>query len=161
MPRKGAPVSLRQQIIDLAATGINQTEIANRVGCNKGTVSRTLKAARAAMPREPAAEPASSDRLRRELLEVALESLRLVRMEQAQGGAARDAMVACGIATQRFLEIHRSLASVDGLPDDLPEDDDDARRAIRRGWWQSATRGGSATAMRQLADAFGVGTADQ
>lgn len=60
-----------------------------------------------------------------------------------------------GIAASRLLDLAKHLDAIDGLPEDLPRDDDEARHTVLQAMWRRA-RLGSAAATRDLATKLGV-----
>lgn len=86
---------------------------------------------------------------------LALAEHQIESLEDATPKRQIAAATVAGIAIQRALEVERHLSTLGALPEDLPDDDDAARRLVRRALWLR-TRAGSAAATRDLATKLGV-----
>ncbi len=166
----------RQEILRLLKEeGLTQAEVAERLGISRMTVVRAVKEARlAAMPLEqrypvppnlsPRALPVEPRSrlaaIRDGWLSIA-ERTQEKLLKLARAGKANTPLnIQAGVASQRAAELVNLLDEGFGLPEQLPENDEDARRLVMQLWWQTA-RHGSSNATRQLAHALGVRSAAQ
>lgn len=160
---------LHERIVAALRRGQTQAAIARELGCSRSVVSsvarRLAELATAPPPPQlqpapPAAQPTDPrerlESIRNQWLLVAERSQEVALEKAATGKAANQCVIQAGIATQRAMEISRWIELGDGIPDELPADDDEARREIRRAWWRAATLGGSAAAMTKLAASYGI-----
>ena len=153
--------SKRAEILAAVDAGESIADVSERLHVARSTAYKVVHQRRAA---KASASAAPQDRdareLRDRLLRAAHRALDHVEAQLEDGSVQSQPFVAVGIATQRFLEAEKKLAATDGLPEALPEDDDEARRVVLQGWWQAA-RQGDANAMRHLAEAYGLKHANQ
>lgn len=137
----------RKEIQALLAQGITQGDAATRLGCSRATVSRYATSHR------PPDE--SLHEIMHKALKAAMLSWDMVLDGIDKGKVNNHLAIQAGIATDKAINAKKSL-DLASLPDDLPEDDAAARRLIKKAWWIQATKGGSATAMKALAKAYGI-----
>ena len=96
------------------------------------------------------------ERVARRWLAVANERIDKIEKLTADGkNPPQWLMVGAGIATSRLLEAARHIAPLDGLPVELPDDDEEARLLVRQAMWSRA-RQGSSQATGSLARALGM-----
>ena len=159
---------LHERITARLRQGHTHAAIASDLGCSRSVVGRVAKrlAAATPAPQVPPAPPAARSSDPRERLETIRDAWLAIAdacqttvLEKAVGGApAYQLSLQAGIATQRAMEIASWIELADGVPDELPADDDAARKAIKDAWWRAATLGGSAAAMTKLAASYGIKT---
>ena len=149
-------------VCQLLEDGWSRKAIARKLGIHRNTVSRmAMKAAAreyppsispASIPKDPEARLAA---LRDGWLGIAEKSQELM----TEKPTATQHAIMGGIATQRALELHEKLGG-SGLPETLPEDDEEKRRVVLAAWWRAARRG-STNAVRHLAEALGLKSAQE
>lgn len=168
----------RSRAIDLLASGMGVRAVAREVGVSAPTISRLRQKAMALSLPPPHVAPAALPTGPRERL-TAIRDLWLTVAEKGLGQLARDVVevgedgattvgvevntrlaIQLGIASQRAAELHRLLVEDDGLPDELPANDEEARELVRRLCWRVAKRSGQAGAWK-MAAAVGLTSARQ
>ncbi len=156
------PPEKRQQILDLLAAGWTQKKVAEKLGVHRSTVRRAkLQAEAEGQEQTPAAETGDPTRrlqaLRDGFLTVA-ESVMEDLLEKAEKGkSSSQKLVQAKIAQQAAIEAKAALDHTHGLPDELPDDDEDKRETVLKAWYHHAKN--SSTAARQLAAALGIKSA--
>ncbi len=163
------PLSKRkEQIIERElGRGTSRRKIAELAGCSINTVQ--VRARRQTPPPRPDPPPFVVD----EELAGELKPLRHLqerwlgivdsaqdRIEEllAANKQANAAAYVAGVGTKNLLECAKYLTAMEGLPAELPEDDEEARKYIKRAMWLR-TRAGSANATKALAEAMGIKSA--
>lgn len=156
----------RQIALELLADGWSVRQTAVKVGVSPMTISRLRrKAAALALP-PPTVAPATLptdprarlEAIRDAWLTVAEDGLQKLRSEP--GTAHPPLSIQTGIASQRATELVRLLDEGHGLPEELPDDDEEARRIVRRLCYRVARTGGQAAAWK-MAAAVGLGSAQR
>jgi len=148
---------------ELVASGYSQREAARKLGIPPSTLCRWLARSDVELA-PPTVDPTSLPRdpmgrlqaLRDAWLTIAEQ--RTERLADPDQPISTNDAITGGIATQRALELHERVSKLGGTPEDLPADDDDARRAVMTIWYRHARTGSQAAAVK-LAQALGVRSA--
>lgn len=154
-----------QMARDLIAEGFTQREAARKIGVSPSSLSRWLRKTNpeippphvspAALPKDPVARLMA---LRDAWITVAEQrTARLI--DDSEPTSSNDAVIG-GIATQRATDLHDRLSKHEGIPAELPADDEEARKAVMAVWYRLAL-GGSQAATVKLAEALGIKSAQQ
>lgn len=152
----------------MIAEGRGVRETARAVGVSAPTISRLRRRtiediippniSPGALPADPRAR---LEAIRDGWLTVAEGGLEKLKTAARTGQAKPPLSIQTGIASQRAAELVRLLDDpAHGLPEDLPEDDEDARQVVRRLAYRVAKKSGQA-AVWKLAQSIGLVSAQQ
>lgn len=152
----------------MIAEGRGVRETARAVGVSAPTISRLRRRtieelvppniAPGALPTDPRAR---LEAIRDGWLTVAEGGLEKLKTAASTGKAKPPLSIQTGIASQRAAELVRLLDDPShGLPEDLPDDDEQARQVVRRLAYRVAKKSGQA-AVWKLAQSIGLVSAQQ
>lgn len=158
----------RDLALKMIAEGKGVRETARAVGVSAPTISRLRRStigdlippnlSPGALPTDPRAR---LEAIRDGWLTVAEGGLTKLKAAARTGQAKPPLSIQTGIASQRAAELVRLLDDPShGLPEDLPDDDEQARQVVRRLAYRVAKKSGQA-AVWKLAQSLGLVSAQQ